>query len=92
MSEKKIHNFDEITKGALAVLISLVHPKEQKGLTTAQTAAYLNMSVTQLNFMRHNKKGPGFYKKDGKVLYKPSSIRAFIQSNTIQSQPKRRVA
>lgn len=84
MSEN-LQNVNDITRGAMAVLISFVLPKEEEGLTVTQAANALGVSVTQLNFMRHSNGGPDFFREDSKVLYKPSSIRAFIQSNTIKS-------
>lgn len=78
MSEKL--NINDITKGALAVLISQVQPKQEEGLTITQAAKALNISVTHLNLMRHTKTGPDFYREGGKVFYKPSSIKAYVQS------------
>lgn len=89
MSEN-LQNVNDITRGAMAVLISFVLPKEEEGFTVTQAAQVLNISVTKLNFMRHTNTGLEFYRDGGKVLYKPSSIRAFIQSKTIKSN--RRVA
>lgn len=94
MSKSKKLNVDDITRGAMAVLISQVLPKEEQGcLTAVQTAAYLNMSVTQLNFIRHNNKGPDFYRDDsGKVFYTPSAIKQFIDEINAKSKSKRRAA
>lgn len=92
MSEK-LQNVDDITRGAIAVIVSLCHPKDEKGLTVNQAAQMLGMSTAKLSQMRHTKTGPEFYRDgSGKVLYAPSSIREFIKSNSIQSNTKRRVA
>lgn len=77
-----LNNVNDITRGAVAVLIAHMQPKEEEGLTVNQAAQMLGISVSQLNLMRHTKTEPQFYKEDGKVLYSPSSIKAFIQSGT----------
>lgn len=82
-------NADDITKGALAVLISQVQPKQEEGLTVAQAAQMLGISVAKLSQMRHNKKGPQFYREDGKILYTPSSIRVFISQTNVKNRIKK---
>jgi hypothetical protein len=82
-------NIDDITRGALAVLISQL-PKEEEGLTVEQTAQYLNMSVGMLQQMRVNGKKPKSYKDGNRVLYKPSSIQAYIKE--VNSKDKKRRA
>lgn len=77
-----LNNVNDITRGAVAVLIAHIQPQEEEGLTVVQAAQMLNISVSQLNLMRHTGAEPIFYKEDGKVLYKPSVIRAFIQAST----------
>lgn len=77
-----LNNVNDITRGAVAVLIAHIQPQEEEGLTVNQVAQMLGISVLQLNLMRHNNEEPQFYKEDGKILYKPSSIRAFIQAST----------
>jgi hypothetical protein len=91
MSEKL--NINDITRGAMAVLISLVQPpKSEEGLTAAQAALALNISVSDLNFMRYHNIGPEFYRDGGKVFYKASSIRAYIPQPNTTNTKKRRAA
>lgn len=85
MSNNNINNVNDITRGAVAVLIAQIQPKEkeEEGLTVNQAAQMLGISASQLDSMRHTKTGTGlqFYKENGKILYSPSSIRAFIQAS-----------
>ncbi|OHD99629.1 MAG: hypothetical protein A2W82_05445 [Sulfurimonas sp. RIFCSPLOWO2_12_36_12] len=90
MSEKLL-NIDDVTKGAMAVLISQVLPKEEEDLTVAQTAQYLNMSVESLHLMRLNRKGPSCHKDGNRVLYKLSSVKAFMQANSINKKQKQKI-
>ncbi len=91
MSEKLL-NIDDITKGAMAVLISQL-PKKEEGLTVVQTAQYLNMSVSGLHQMSLHGKGPKSYKDGNRVLYKPSSIAEFIKEvNSKDKKSQRRAA
>ncbi|MBS4069088.1 MAG: hypothetical protein KGZ62_10855 [Sulfurimonas sp.] len=86
-------NVDDITRGAMAVLISLVKPKsEAEGLTVTQAALALNISVSDLNFMRYHNIGPEFYRDGSKVFYKASSIRAYIPQPNTTNTKKRRAA
>lgn len=84
----KTLNIDNVTKGALAVLCSQL-PKDEEGLTVAQAAQMLGISASSLNLMRHNKKGPQFYREDGKILYTPSSIRVFISQTNVKNRIKK---
>lgn len=83
---RKKLNIDDVTMGAIAVIASQVLPKEEEGLTVAQTAQYLNMRVESLHLMRLNNKGPSCYKSGNRVLYKPSSVKAFIQEVNSKKQ------
>lgn len=92
MSTNKL-NVNDITRGAMAVLISLIQPKSEKGLTVTQAAKALNISVVALNLMRYHKIGPDYYRDGNRVLYKPSSImaripqpNAFTNTNTKKSR------
>lgn len=75
----KLHNIDDITLGAMAVIISSVSPRDEEGLTVKETAEVLNISVSRLEQMRYNNEDPRFYREDGKILYLPSSIKEYIQ-------------
>lgn len=75
-----LHNIDDITRGAIAVICSQVLPKKETGLTVSQTAHFLKISVSTLVLMRANNAGPRFYREDGKILYFPSSVRMFTPS------------
>lgn len=90
MSEKL--NIDDVTRGAVAVIISQILPEAEKGLTVAQAAQMLGISVTHLNLMRHTKTGPIFYRDGNKVFYKPSSLMAYISQTNHQPKKNRRVA
>lgn len=90
MSEKL--NINDVTKGAMAVIISQVLPRDEESLTVAQAAQMLGMSVAKLSQMRQSGAGPRCYRENGKFLYLPSSIRAYIQANAIQPNSKRRAA
>ncbi|MBW6488998.1 helix-turn-helix domain-containing protein [Sulfurimonas sp.] len=83
------NNVNDITRGAVAVLIAQIQQKEEEGLTVPQAAQVLGVSVSQLNLMRKNNQDPQFYKEDGKILYSPSSIREFIQASTKKSKHAR---
>jgi|AMQJ01.1.fsa_nt_gi hypothetical protein len=85
MSSNKL-NVNDITRGAMAVIISQVQPKQEEGLTVAQAAQMLGMSVQHLNQMRQINTGPQAYREGNKIFYKPSSIRAYIQANTKKSR------
>lgn len=77
-----LQNINDITRGAVAVIISSVLPKDDDGLTVKETAEVLNISASKLEQMRYNNEGPRFYREDGKILYLHSSIRAYIEKNT----------
>lgn len=82
MSEKLL-NVNDVTRGAIAVICSQVLPKDEEGLTVSQAALYLGVSTSVLQSWRKSGKGPECYRKNGKFLYSPSSIRAFIsQTNS----------
>lgn len=79
MSE--LQNINDITKGAMAVIISQVLPvlpKNEEGLTVSQTAKMLNISISKLALLRKNTRGHICYIEDGKVLYLPSRVRAAL--------------
>lgn len=82
-------NIDDITRGALAVLCSQIQPKEEEGLSVAQAAQMLGMSVAKLSQMRQSNTGPQFYREDGKILYTPSSIRVFISQTNVKNRRKK---
>lgn len=85
-------NIDDVTRGAMAVIIAQVLPKEEEGLTVAQAAQMLGISVAKLSQMRYTKKGPGFYRDGDSVFYKPSSLMAYISQTNHQPKKNRRVA
>ncbi|MDQ1267722.1 MAG: hypothetical protein QG560_365, partial [Campylobacterota bacterium] len=60
-----LQNINDITRGAVAVIISSVLPKDDDGLTVKETAEVLNISASKLEQMRYNNEGPRFYREDG---------------------------
>lgn len=72
-------NIDNVTRGAIGVIASLVLPKDEEGLTVAQTAQYLNISVESLHQMRLSGKGLSCYRDGNRILYMPSAITAYIK-------------
>ena len=75
-----LQNANEITRGAMAVIISQVLPQNEEGLTVAQAAQMLGISVSNLNLMRRTGTGPQSYREGDKIFYKPSSIKAFVEA------------
>ncbi|MDQ1340336.1 MAG: hypothetical protein QG567_1493, partial [Campylobacterota bacterium] len=58
-----LQNINDITRGAVAVIISSVLPKDDDGLTVKETAEVLNISASKLEQMRYNNEGPRFYRE-----------------------------
>lgn len=53
--------------------------------TPKQTADYLKKTDAALAQMRHRGNGPKFIKANGRILYRFSQIRAWLDANTAQS-------
>ena len=52
------------------------------GLTVEQVAEATGLSVTWLNQLRSQKKGPAYIKIGRRVIYRPETISAWLDSNT----------
>lgn len=55
-------------------------------LSTANVAAYLNVSEEVLRAWRFKKTGPTYIKAVGKVLYRESDIIAFLNANIVVAE------
>ena len=53
-------------------------------LTTKEVAEEIGYKESTLRTYRYNKQGPPFYKLGGKVLYKSSELRAWIEGGQFE--------
>lgn len=86
MSKKTLLSVDDITKGAVAVIIKMSLPKDdEETFSVVKTAKLLGVSIPYLASLRRWKNtGPAFVKTaEGRILYSKKSVREFIKENDI---------
>ncbi|ROU09430.1 helix-turn-helix transcriptional regulator [Lysobacter enzymogenes] len=69
--------------------IAAAHSVRLKGPAAAD---YLGFSLSTLNKMRHEGRGPRYVKLGGRVFYRPEDLDAYITASVVETEDSRATA